>query len=321
LDGDGKTCFLLQEQLRGYKNQDGETKKQKALPMIVLRKMWELANSAKDKAIAWLLIGALFFAMRSCEYLKTSALESSKRTKILRMKNIKFKKNGILLPHSSSDLGTADMVIITFEFQKNQLRNQTVHMFKTDDEILNPVLAWSKTVQRIWQTIPNASDDTKVCAFFENGRVFDIDSTQIRPKLRAIVELIGQHELGFSKEDIGLHSIRSGGAMAMFLSGVSEIIIQWVGRWVSFAFLEYIREQVDSFTIGVSQKMLLYENFHHLNENETKKMTDTEKQAPIPSEDGEFTKMPFTVHYSRGVLNDKIRSQQSHQRKENGGRS
>ena len=43
--------------------------------------------------------------------------------------------------------------------------------------------------------------------------------------------------------------------MAMFLSGVSEIIIQRVGRWTSLAFLEYIREQVDAFTIGVSQKM------------------------------------------------------------------
>ena len=109
--------------------------------------------------------------------------------------------------------------------------------------------------------------------------------------------------------------------MAMFLSGVSEIIIQRVGRWASFAFLEYIREQVDSFTIGVSQKMLLYENFHHLNENESNKLNETEKKTPIQNENGQFTKIPFTVHYSKGVLNDKIRSQQSRQRKENGGRS
>ena len=60
---------------------------------------------------------------------------------------------------------------------------------------------------------------------------------------------------------MGLHSIRAGGAMAMFLSGVNEIIIQRVGRWASLAFLEYIREQVESFTIGVLQKMLENENF------------------------------------------------------------
>ena len=56
----------------------------------------------------------------------------------------------------------------------------------------------------------------------------------------------------------------------MFLSGVSEIIIRRVGRWSSEAFLEYIREQVETFTIDVSQKMLEYENFHHLNADEIK---------------------------------------------------
>ena len=45
LDADGKTCFILQEQFRGYRNQDGTKLKQKALPMTVLRKMLELAVS------------------------------------------------------------------------------------------------------------------------------------------------------------------------------------------------------------------------------------------------------------------------------------
>ena len=71
--------------------------------------------------------------------------------------------------------------------------------------------------------------------------------------------LIGDYILGFSKDDIGLHSIRSGGAMAMFLSGTSIIIIMKVGRWSSEAFLEYIREQVETFTLGVSQGMLEFE--------------------------------------------------------------
>ena len=92
LDEDNKMCFLIQEQLRGYKNEDGNKKKQKALPLSVLRKMFDLSSSDLEKAMCWLLIGALFFAMRSCEYLKTSASESSKRTKIIRLKNIVFKK-------------------------------------------------------------------------------------------------------------------------------------------------------------------------------------------------------------------------------------
>ncbi len=74
------------------------------------------------------------------------------------------------------------------------------------------------------------------------------------------------NSLGSTRDDVGLHSIRSEGAMTVFLSGVSEIIIQQTGWWESFAFLEYIREQVENFTYGVSKKMLDNEKNHHLNE-------------------------------------------------------
>ena len=53
--------------------------------------------------------------------------------------------------------------------------------------------------------------------------------------------------------------------MAMFLSRVPTIIIMRIGRWSSEAFLEYIREQVESFTFGVSRKMTKFEYVYTLN--------------------------------------------------------
>ena len=91
LDADIKICFILQEQFRGYCNQDGTKLKQKALPMMLLRKMPELTVSERDKAISWLLIVAIFFAIISCEYLKV-APEETNRTKITRVGNVVFKK-------------------------------------------------------------------------------------------------------------------------------------------------------------------------------------------------------------------------------------
>ena len=117
--------------------------------------------------------------------------------------------------------------------------------------------------------------------------------------MRTVVQLIGEDTLGFLKEDIGLHSLRAGGAMAMFLSGISEIIIQRVGRWSSFAFLEYIREQVECFTAGVSQKMLQYENFHHLNEEETEKVLKNTKLA----KDKDNGDNQLEIRFSNMVLN------------------
>ena len=216
--------------------------------------------------MAWLFIGVIFFAMRSCEYLQTGKEETSKKTKIVRIKNIQFKKEGIVVIQGIDDFCDATMVAITFEFQKNNRRNKTVHMFRTGDNTMCTVIAWTVTARRIKRTIPEVNGETTVCSYLENGHIRQIDSNHARIKIRSIVVVIGENELGFTKDDVGLHSIRSGGAMAMFLSGVSEIIIQRIGRWESFAFLDYIREQVESFTYEVSTKMLTNEKFYHMNE-------------------------------------------------------
>ena len=285
--------------MRAYRNQDGKKKKQKALPMMVLRKMLELANSPWETAVAWLLIGAIFFAMRSCEYLDTKIPESDRRTKILRLRNIIFKSNGITIPHTSNDIENADIVLIVFEFQKNDKRNIQIHMFKTSDEILNPVVAWAKTVKRVW-SYPNASPDSKVCNFLDQeGNVVLILAPQVRDWLKATVDLIGEDVLGFTSEDIGLHSLRSGGAMAMFLSKCPTIIIMRVGRWSSEAFLEYIREQIENFTVDVSENMLQYESFFNLNgePSTTTTVTDT-----INIENGP-ERVPFRVNFSQLSMN------------------
>ena len=283
---DGKTNFILQEQLRGYKNLDGAKLKQKALPLSAVRKMMEMAVTHKDHAMAWLFVGAIFFAMRSCEYLQTGKDELSKRTKIIRIKNITFKKEGITMIQGTGDLIEANMVAITFEFQKNDRRDKTVHMFKTGDNIMCPVIAWATTVRRLRNTIPDVSEETTVCSYWDNGAIRQIDSNHARIKIKSIVEIIGENQLGFTKDDVGLHSIRSGGAMAMFLSGVSEIIIQRVGRWESFAFLEYIREQVENFTYGVSTKMLKNEKFFHMNEKNLVRLDPDMKKKNDPSWNG-----------------------------------
>ncbi len=48
LDQEGKTCFILQEQVRRCSNLDGATIKQKALPLSVVRKILDLATTEKD---------------------------------------------------------------------------------------------------------------------------------------------------------------------------------------------------------------------------------------------------------------------------------
>jgi hypothetical protein len=61
---------------------------------------------------------------------------------------------------------------------------------------------------------------------------------------------IGPDILGFTADQIELHSARSGAAMAMVLAGVPVFTVMLLGRWSSDAFLCYIRKQVKEFSRG-----------------------------------------------------------------------
>ena len=265
---------------------------------MVLRKMLDVATTPWQKATAWLLIGAIFFAMRSCEYLETTTPEKERRTKILRLRNLIFKKDGKTVPHSSPQLETSDIVMIIFEFQKNDKRDVQIHMFRTTDTVLNPVIAWATTV-RIIRGYPGTSPDSKVCTFLNpDGTICNIQAPHVRDWLKTIVTLIGEEELGFTAADVGLHSLRSGGAMAMFLSKTSTIIIMRVGRWSSEAFLEYIREQVQDFTAGISENMIKCEAFVNMNR------FSFNPRKPVPDNENGPETVQFQVEFSELALSN-----------------
>ena len=89
-DDGGRLSYILQQQYRGYKNLDKNTRQQKALPLIVLRAVAKNRSTVENIALGQLFIGAFFFAMRSCEYLRTNIAEEQKRTKTLCVRNLRF---------------------------------------------------------------------------------------------------------------------------------------------------------------------------------------------------------------------------------------
>ena len=70
-----------------------------------------------------LCTGALFFAMRSCEYLQVSG---PRKTKLLTVRNIRFfiKNSEIMKTGPNAKLIlTASTVTVTYVSQKNQVKN------------------------------------------------------------------------------------------------------------------------------------------------------------------------------------------------------
>jgi hypothetical protein len=69
--------------------------------------------------------------------------------------------------------------------------------------------------------------------------------------------------LGYTPAEISTHSIRSGAAMALVLSGHATWRIMLAVQWKSSAFLVYIREQVQaSPSCRVSNRMIENPDFH-----------------------------------------------------------
>ena len=62
-----------------------------------------------------------------------------KRKKLLCLRNIRFLKNGNLLPAPSDNLEFADSIAVMLEMQKNEEKHDTVIHSGTDDSVLCPV--------------------------------------------------------------------------------------------------------------------------------------------------------------------------------------
>jgi hypothetical protein len=259
LDVDGKLAFFLQRQLRGYANIDPPPNPQVAITASVLREFYRLSLSTYDKSLCELFIGAFFFAMRSCEYVQVSG---PRKTKILSVKNIKFFKGKRLLEHRDPLLHLADCVSITFEHQKKDIKNDIITQHKSDDVLLCPVKIWCKIIRRII-SYPSSTIDSQVNTFFftHNNKKHLFSGQELLKRLRLAATSIGPEILGFTAAQIGLHSARSGAAMAMYLAGVPVFTIMLLGRWSSIAFLRYIRKQVKEFSRGISSKMIQNEEF------------------------------------------------------------
>jgi hypothetical protein len=164
-----------------------------------------------------LTIRAAFFACRSCEY-STVPKREERCTKLLCLQNIRFFKDGHLIPEPSADLESADSIAITFKMQKNDSKFDTVIHGRTDDPVLCPVLQWARLVNRIL-SYPNTTCDTPVCAMWRHGRLDKIASTQVLLALRAASKAVGNAHLGFEPSKLGMHSLCSGARWKSILPG------------------------------------------------------------------------------------------------------
>jgi hypothetical protein len=94
------------------------------------------------------------------------------------------------------------------------------------------------------------------------GATVAVTNGLLLKQLRSTCRLCGGHKaFGFHDTEIGTHSLRSGGAMALFLNDHPVHKIMIFGRWSSDAFLAYIRPQVLEWTNNMSADMIKHDSF------------------------------------------------------------
>jgi hypothetical protein len=264
--------YELRALIQSWKNTDRGVNREAALTPKHLRFIHKQATSRKDQVLlqqANLLIGAFFFACRSCEY---SKVQNRGRTKLLNTSNIKIfnQKFQEINPTSPTAIITALTVSVTFESQKNGEKNVTRVQHRTSDPILCPVKAWLYVVSRIMNKNIQSDIPQTINKYWDHkNKVKYFSQNDTNTILRHTCTLCPHKHFGYTETEIGSHSLRSGAAMALFLAQESVHKIMILGRWSSDAFLDYIRPQVQEWTSGMSLSMVSINDYHTATHNMT----------------------------------------------------
>ena len=239
----GETHTFLKSIIRSFRKSDPREKPQKAITPTLLAHLYKQGKTSFLQHVADLCNGAFFFACRSCEYASTTG---TRKTKIITVGCVVF-RIGHRIITNKADYHTADSVSITFISQKNDMDYETITQHKTTNKLHCPVTIWSRIITRVL-SLPNASASTTVNAYWNKhtNSVETVSSDQILKSLQWAARELGRDRLGYTPDEIGCHSIRSGAAMAMYLARhpiqVPTYTIMLQGRWCSDAFLRYIRK-------------------------------------------------------------------------------
>ena len=217
-----------------------------------------------------LIMLAFFFALRSCEYLHVGNADHSKpvdrRTHPLRKRSFQFRKNHRIVPHDDyENLLTADSVTLLFEWQKKDERNDIVTQMATGHARYCPVVCSAKTIIRMNELKKKglATEDSFIYIFLEDDdKMGKLTGKLALKMLRDFIRSIDYKSLGLIISRIGLHSLRSSAAMAMYMNHIPVYTIMLLGRWSNDAFLRYIRKQVEQFGHNVAKLMIQNPVFH-----------------------------------------------------------
>jgi integrase len=171
-----------------------------------------------------------------------------------------------VIPNTSSfqTLQLAASATLTITNQKNGIKGQHIHHFALTQQYC-PIKTLARRVHHILSNGGTPQD--LLCTYFPTQQQKRyITSSCINKHIKQTAKALGlfRPNAGYTPSDVSSHSLRAGGAMAMYLNGVPETTIMKQGRWRSSTFMHYIHEQLSGHSQGLALKMSQYIPFHNM---------------------------------------------------------
>lgn len=255
VDGGRERIFQLRRLLESYRRTDPPPKPQLAVPVEVVEHLQRQAaatgHGTVSSSIADLATIAFFFLLRVGEYTMPAANRRT-RTIQFRVRDVTFYKNNLVVPNTAPlhALLSADGVSLCISNQKNGTRGETIHQHFLRGHAACPGKALAR---RVHSVMAATGDYDAPISFLGNGK--HATAKMIREEVRRAVRELQLWKKGIKSSDVGSHSLRAGGAMAMKLNGCDLITIMKGGRWTSLTFLTYIHNQIAHLGANITQRM------------------------------------------------------------------
>ena len=156
---------------------------------------------------------------------------------------------------SAKEIMRAEAATLRISNQKNGHAGACVHHSAIPGAgIVCPVKALARRFVHIREH--TRSNEAFVCSYWDEVGRGDVTDGAIRYAVKFAAAMLGYPARGIPIDRVDTHSLRSGGACAMKLSGHSDTEIKKQGRWAPdlTSFLEYIQQQLSKFAAGMGMK-------------------------------------------------------------------
>lgn len=226
---------LVRYAVRALRRMQGEgVPKQPVTPDMLRSAMRSLDTTSLRGATVWAGLNMAFgFLMRASEYLAFDGDGLFDDEKVVRWSEVTFLRGGVTVT-PESDAGEPDEVRIQFRASKtDQFRAGCVrNLFRTGLDDLCPVTA-------LWTLATMLGGDRRKGPVMSVPGEHPVSRTEIAEELRKAAVDCGEDEA-----NIGTHSLRAGGATAMYAAGYGEDEITYQGRWSSASWKVYVHRTV-----------------------------------------------------------------------------